>query len=349
MKRMLLNMLLLGVLVLPLTGCVIENNLRTLAQEIAEGIKIDRDPLELLNKHGFKSADHLGIFVKDLPKYDFSTKRVLPNWKYAANLDETIYQKINALYADIKDVNIEKDFLMRNSYQQNAVSELIEFKQKAPNWLVAREKALAIGLVAREKALAIGRDNPLLIVSEQYKDAVKPESFDQIMKAVSLLPDWKIDAVLYPGDLSVDYSTNYNFFDFADSTPNSTLKIMSDTYRVFNNPPLAVNPSNEKPILIFGTITKKIGSRYVLSSPKLEAIADIPKSIISGSGIGFKDLCYIVCKLTDIEEVNTLLGTKTVSIVKVMGLFPFREYEQFIEYILGHPRQFPPEKYVTLN
>jgi len=354
--RILFTVFLLGMLVLPLTGCVSENELGSVLQEIKQDFTVGKDPMALLAKHGIPRNGSASSLTYKLPEY----KNLHPQqWEYIASIDEGIYQRIRALYADIKDVNLEKEFSTKGYYNRNAVRGLIEFKQKAPGVLLAREKAQE--LLATQKArereeqeqklakINIAKKNAPLIVSDLYKKTVKPVSFEQIMNAVSFLPDWKIDAVFYSADRTVDYSETFNFAGIGDPLP----KIQNNTYRIFNNPPLAVDQKKEIPIMIVGSITKKIGSQYVLSrvipDPKFEAIADIPKSIISGSGIGFTDACFIVCKLTNIEEVNTFLGTKTVAIVKVLSLFPFGESDQFVEYILGHPEQFPPKKYVNLT
>ena len=81
-----------------------------------------------------------------------------------------------------------------------------------------------------------------------------------------------------------------------------------------------------------------------------EAIADIPKKLIKESGTRFGSIVYMVCRIIDVLDVETVGGTtKPVTKVKAQGIFHFSDYLAFQEYVLGHPEEFPQEKYVKLH
>lgn len=314
------------------------------------GVETGKNPLEILNKHGFQSGFQLGKFREGIP--------VFSDWKYRdgyRNLtdftEEAMYQKINAIYADIKDLKRD-DFSEKGNDKTYAVKELFRFKEEVPTWLADRDKALKLLEAEKVKEreekerIKLSRENAPQRLVELYKDTFRPAHFEQIKNAISLLPNWRVTVEYDPVNDIADSSKTFDLFDPTDG-------ILINTAIILDSPPLEVDPSMEKPRVIASTINRKSGRSYVLApypyNPEYEALADIPKSVISGSGIGFKEQCFIVCKLTGLEEVQTLGGTKTVSRVKVVGLIPYAEKDQFIHYVIGNPDQFPPEKYVSLK
>jgi len=77
-----------------------------------------------------------------------------------------------------------------------------------------------------------------------------------------------------------------------------------------------------------------------------DAIADIPSNIIAESGLKYEEDAVFICKLVDILDLPLTDGTtKPVAKIEVVGIIKDADYQEFKMYVLGHPDEFPPERY----
>ena len=119
---------------------------------------------------------------------------------------------------------------------------------------------------------------------------------------------------------------------------------------IFDKLPLDASQYKKEYKFITAKIDRKLGGQYVIKKySEKEALADIPKKVISGSGVGYGEECHIICRLEDVTNVETVGGTtKAVAIVDVEGIIPTNELDLFAKYVAGHPEEFPHDQYVDL-
>ena len=65
---------------------------------------------------------------------------------------------------------------------------------------------------------------------------------------------------------------------------------------------------------------------------------------------GYFNVPFFGCRLVHILSVGTVGGTtKPISKVKVTYLFSSDEYDAFVNYVVGHPEEFPQNKYIVIR
>ena len=157
---------------------------------------------------------------------------------------------------------------------------------------------------------------------------------------VSCVHDWKVKVIR----LSVGWEV-FNYSDGLDRTLAQSESV------VFRSLPMDASSYRNKFLLIKASIDRRFGSDYVLTdSSDGEALGVISKKTIKKSGIQFKTSAYMCCRLVDIVNVQTVGGTtKPIAKVKVDGIIKWGDYEEFKKYVLGHPNEFPQNKYVEIT
>jgi hypothetical protein len=64
----------------------------------------------------------------------------------------------------------------------------------------------------------------------------------------------------------------------------------------------------------------------------------------------YNQAAIMLCRFTDVIEIMTVNGsTKTVSVVDVVKMVSPEQYSEFLEYVVGHPKEFPQEKFITIE
>ena len=179
-------------------------------------------------------------------------------------------------------------------------------------------------------------------IAAEYKDEPRPKNLEEIKKLILLLPEWKVKVVkVY--DRNTDRKIWVEpLFSFGDTeTPEAHI--------IFGHPPLDASPYKERFILVKAEVSRKFGIGFILTdSDGKEAVAAIPKKVLQTTTLSFGESGYMVCKLLGVHDVNTVGGTtKSTSVVRVEGIITTGDYYAFKKYVLGHPNEFPQEKFVT--
>ena len=173
-------------------------------------------------------------------------------------------------------------------------------------------------------------------IVSQYRDSPKPKNLERIKGWIDLLSEWKVGVFKDSGEWGIA------FIQLNEGT---------NDHLVFERPPIDASSHRKKYILVIASIDRKFGTDYLISNNSSEeAIAVIPKNVISDSGVGFGENCYMICSLVDVVNVETVLGTtKPVSKLRVKGILKYDEYQKFRNYVLGHPQEFPHQRYVEIS
>lgn len=330
-------LLLISCILLCSFGC------KSMVKNIATGNKTD--PIQLIKKHSLSTPHQLKALNSkiSLSKFDDS---------YSVYQDEALYNQLNNIYLDIKNLT-EEDYVVNafdgrsnTNKRRELIEELLKLKNNIPTWLADRKKALQ-SLENEENRIAVStKDAPQKIVSMFNKEE-KPKNYSYVKNAFSFLPNWKVKISYDPVSDTASLLENFNPMDIED--PNG---LAHSTSRVFINIPTHID-ANEDYRIILGTIKSKFKNKYLISPSaeggSHEALAEISDKVISNSGVSFSEQCIMVCKLTGTTTVPTLSGIKTISLVSVKGVISIPNSEQFYKYVVGHPNEFSPQKYVKLT
>jgi len=338
------------------------------------------DPAEFIKGWGFRDYTHLEEVRKAIPTDSVSSY----NHDWWRN--EKAYQSIKKLYEAVKDLKKENfgrcaDGIMIGA---QSIEELMKFKDKARVYLANRDEALKRyseaqqrleaehrkellakverrkkreeaeakrleqeareeeererqGKLAEEKER---REAPQQVVA-QFRNSPKPINFEQIKKTVSRFNDWKVAVFKVAKEWEVLRVTSDQWID----------KVHSSRSIIFTDLPMDASSYRSKDLLIKASIDRPFEKDYLITDyAGNEAVAVIPKKVLKQSGIAFKQAAFIGCRLVDILSVRTVGGTtKPISKVKVTYLFSSDEYDAFVNYVVGHPEEFPQNKYIVIR
>ncbi|MEA2038903.1 MAG: hypothetical protein U9N82_03615 [Thermodesulfobacteriota bacterium] len=178
----------------------------------------------------------------------------------------------------------------------------------------------------------------------EYKNSQKPKNLNHIKKLISLMPGWR---------LNVHPSLGYDVYGICvlgyDEQKNDSL--------IFRSLPMSAAKYKGRYMIIEAKIVRPFSDAYLISDEDgNEAVAVIDKNVLENTprltygDLKFDKEVYMVVQLLAIDQVETVGGnTKNIAVVQVAGIFDSTQYSKFRKYVLGHPDEFPQEKYIIFK
>ena len=290
--------------------------------------------MEDFDRNGVASAQmamELMSFKKRAEIYFENRKKALIQYEREekareAELKRKEEERIRAkMEAEKREQEAERQRVEAEKREQEAERQRVEAE---------RQQAQQIDIIKKRKENA-----PSEIVS-QFKNSPKPSNFEEMKKLILLLSEWKVEVYNWEEEWGFNYGSHVN----------------NSKEIVFRNIPIDVSPYKDKYLFINASIKNRFGKDncYIIETEydynTRNAIAVISREVINKSRINFHEDVYMVCKFIDIVDVETVIGTtKTIAMVKVEGTFRDDDYYSFIEYVLGHPKEFPQDRYVKVG
>jgi len=293
---------------------------------------------EFYKKHGFSTGVEFFYFVEELPDWGELKGKFI---------EEAFTKRVKTLYNDLYTLKLEhkpqifKDFSWddKNKYHKILNSGLVQ--KWGENSLhidldeVKNEISCYLSNISRldERKTKIW-EAPKKIILE-YKDSPKPKNFKKIKNLLSRIPNWKVSVVHVMGCWQVSGIDHL---------------LMDGEELVFKTIPMDASSYNEKTLIVEASIDRKMNGYYVIQqSDDKEAIAEIQKQMIIKDKLRLKDTYLLIGRLIDIIEVRTAIGgSKTIAKIKVDGIIDLFDYSKFKRYVVGHPEEFPQDKYVEI-
>ncbi len=312
------------------------NAFRDLKYRINHYFKIREEVIAAHKKEKSKRDIYALLKNHDFPTdYDqlrqFGDKIYQPTEKMLR--DDGLYKKIHVLYSEIQ-TSKKKDFDRSDRNRRiliDVVFGILELRMS--RYLDARND-----LVDEEVSIKKERASAGQKLIETYQSTPAPSMLSDLKEMVSKINGWKIFVTKNIHD------PHWNVMAEDGRSDSENL--------VFNNPPLDTSAYKNKYIIIQATITRALEDKYVISPYNYSdrALAKISKRIISQSDARFNQEMFMLCRLVDVIEAQTVFtGTKPVSVVEVVKMVPKKQYHEFSKYVAGHPNEFPQKKYVRIQ
>jgi hypothetical protein len=246
--------------------------------------------------------------------------------------DQKKCQMINTFLNAIEDKRAS-DFKRLDQEQKDLVNLALGMEYSLGYFVRACDN-----VAEQDKEIEIAEKNASSDLVQAFSGTAKSGSFDLYKQMISYLETWKVTA-------SKPYNETYWNLSSKDSKSD-------DHEIIFRNPPLDAGMHEDQYFFLKAQISRKVDGMFVLEagSSEWEALADIPKSLIKKAKAKFNHDFYFVAKLIDVLDVTTIAGsTKPVCSIKVVAMANGDEYYEFLEYVAGHPTEFPSDKYVEVS
>jgi hypothetical protein len=297
---------------------------------------------EFYKKHGFSTGVEFFYFVEELPDWEDLKGKFT---------EEGFTKRVETLYNDLDKLKLEhkpqifKDFSWddKNKYNKILNSGLVQRMGENRLYIdldeVKNEISYYLSNIIRLEERKTKIREALEEIISKYKDSPKPKNFKKIKNLLSRIPNWKVSVahVAVAGG-----GWQLSFFDYP---------LMEGEELVFKDIPMDASSYNKKTLIVKASINRKMNGYYVMQgSEDEEAIAEIPRELIIKNKLRLKSSYLLVSQLVDIIEVQTVIGgSKTIAKIKVDGIIDSSSYSKFKEYVLGHPEEFPQDRYVEIH